>query len=82
MGDLNAAEGSYTTAVDLCKDNLDQIEKGFGAKRCDDLYVLLLNRGSVRLNNGMPKEALDDLSAASVLRGTTMSSTNQSELCR
>jgi len=38
-------------------------------KRCGDLYVLLLNRGTVRLNNGMQKEALADLQLASDLRG-------------
>ena len=43
-------------------------EGSFGVKKCSDLYVLHLNRGTVRLNNGMPKEALSDLQKASVLR--------------
>ena len=37
-------------------------------RRCDDLYVLLLNRGSLRLNNRMAKEALKDLEMADYLR--------------
>lgn len=69
FGDLNAAEESYNTAVDLCYESLRTTEEGFGLKRCSDLYVLLLNRGSLRLNNGMPKEALDDLRQSEVLRG-------------
>jgi len=47
---------------------LKQAEGSFGVKRCDDLYLLLLNRGSVRLNNGMPKEALMDLQKSDGLR--------------
>lgn len=66
---MNPAEESYTTAVNLCRENLSLVEKGFGVRRCDDLSILLLNRGSLRLNNGMPKEALEDLESASVLRG-------------
>lgn len=69
VGDLDIAEESYTTAIDLCRENLDRTEKGFGVRRCDDLSILLLNRGSLRLNNGMKNEALDDLETASVLRG-------------
>ncbi|CAB9513708.1 expressed unknown protein [Seminavis robusta] len=69
LGDLEPAESSYSTAIDLCRENLERTEKGFGIKRCDDLSVLLLNRGSLRLNNGRPKEALDDLEGSSVLRG-------------
>lgn len=69
LGDLDSADTSYSTAIDLCKENLKVVEKGFGQRRCDDLYVLLLNRGSLRLNNGQPKEALEDLQASNVLRG-------------
>jgi len=69
MGDLGPAEESYSTAVKLCRENLEGTEKGLGIRRCDDLSILLLNRGSLRLNNGMPKEALEDLESASVLRG-------------
>lgn len=69
VGDLNTAEASYTTAVTLCRENLATTEKGFGIRRCDDLSILLLNRGSLRLNNNMQKQALDDLESASVLRG-------------
>jgi tetratricopeptide (TPR) repeat protein len=69
FGDLNAAEESYNTAVDLCNESLRTTEEGFGLKRCSDLYVLLLNRGSLRLNNGMPRKALDDLQQSAILRG-------------
>ena len=69
LGDLTTAENSYSTAITLCRENLDRTEKGFGVRRCDDLSILLLNRGSLRLNNGMQKEALQDLETASVLRG-------------
>ena len=44
------------------------VEDGFGVPKCKDLYLLLLNRGSVRLNNGMLKEALEDLEKSSALR--------------
>jgi len=69
LGDLAPAEESYSTAISLCRENLERTEKGFGIRRCDDLSILLLNRGSLRLNNRMQKEALDDLEASSVLRG-------------
>ena len=68
MGDLNDAEENYSTAIELCRENLEGVEERFGVRRCSDLYVLLLNRGTVRLNNGMIKEALTDLQQASVLR--------------
>ena len=68
MGDLNDAEENYSTAIELCRENLAGVEERFGVRRCSDLYVLLLNRGTVRLNNGMIKEALADLQLASVLR--------------
>jgi tetratricopeptide (TPR) repeat protein len=70
FGDLNAAETSYNTAIDLCYESLQQMsDEGFGVRRCSDLYVLLLNRGSLRLNNGLPKEALVDLLQSEKLRG-------------
>lgn len=57
LGDLNEADASYTTAVDLCK-----------TADCSDLYILLLNRGSLRLNNGQPDRALADLRESDRLR--------------
>lgn len=70
FGDLDAAEGSYTKAIDLCKESLmNDEDSGFGQKRCSDLWILLLNRGSLRLNNGMTREALADLQQSSALRG-------------
>lgn len=70
QGQLGEAEESYTKAIDLCQESLKQAENGsFGTKRCDDLYLILLNRGSVRLNNNMPKEALDDLQKSNTIRG-------------
>lgn len=68
LGDLPSAEQSYSTAINLCNENLRTTEEGFGVKRCSDLYVLLLNRGSVRLNNGMQGAALKDLEQSNVLR--------------
>lgn len=64
LGDLAAADASYTTSIDLCRQNEEKTER-----KCPDLYVLLLNRGSLRLNNGRPKEALADLQQSSLLRG-------------
>eukprot|EP00980_Cylindrotheca_fusiformis_P002954 scaffold683_cov124-Cylindrotheca_fusiformis.AAC.23 len=69
FGDLNSAEDNYSKAIDLCQESLAGTEEKFGVRRCSDLYLLLLNRGTVRLNNGMAKEALADLEKASVLRG-------------
>lgn len=68
MGDLSGAEENYSIAIDLCRESQKSQEEQFGVRRCSDLYILLLNRGTVRLNNGMPKEALADLQQASVLR--------------
>ena len=68
FGDLDSAEESYTTAIDLCNENLSTTEAGLGIPRCGDLYLLLLNRGSLRLNHDMPKEALVDLQKADLLR--------------
>ncbi len=67
MGSLGPAEQSYSKAVNLCLESQKEEEK-FGVPRCNDLYLLYLNRGSLRLNNGMPKEALKDLEAADNLR--------------
>lgn len=68
QGQLNDADQTYTKAINLCEENLKEAEQSFGIKRCDDLYLLLLNRGTVRLNNGMSKEALTDLQKANTLR--------------
>lgn len=65
LGDLNAAELSYTKAIDLCQ----EIEQQPNGQKCKDLYLLLLNRGSIRLNNDMVKESLQDLGRADSLRG-------------
>ncbi len=70
QGQLMEADESYTNAVNLCEENLKQVEgSAFGVRRCDDLYLILLNRGSVRLNNDMPKEAMLDLTKSNTLRG-------------
>lgn len=68
LGDLPGAEENYSAAIDLCRESRQTSEAQLGVKRCGDLYLLLLNRGTVRLNNGMAKEALADLQQASVLR--------------
>ena len=68
MGNLKGAEENYSKAIQLCKESRSVTEEKFGVKRCSDLYILLLNRGTVRLNNGMPTEALRDLQEASLLR--------------
>ena len=68
QGQLGEADESYSTAISLCEESLKETES-FGVKRCDDLYLILLNRGSVRLNNDMPKEALSDLQKANTIRG-------------
>lgn len=65
---MNSAEENYSKAIDLCQESLAGAEEKFGVRRCNDLYILRLNRGTVRLNNGMSKEALADLQQASVLR--------------
>jgi len=70
LGDLGAAEESYSKAIHLCNESLPTTTEGvMGQKRCSDLWLLLLNRGSLRLNNRMPQEALEDLQQASTLRG-------------
>lgn len=69
QGQLGEADESYSKAISLCEESLAQSEGSFGTKKCDDLYLILLNRGSVRLNNDMPKEALADLQKANTIRG-------------
>lgn len=56
---------------DLCNENIKVVEAaGLGGKKCSDLYVLLLNRGAIKLNaGGNPKEALEDLERSALLRG-------------
>ncbi|KAG7366809.1 MOSC domain containing protein [Nitzschia inconspicua] len=66
MGDLAGADENYSQAIALCQESLSSVD---GGRKCNDLYLLLLNRGSVRLNtNGMAKEALNDLQQANTLR--------------
>ena len=69
LGDLDEADKAYTTAIDLCIENNQRVDNGQTGRKCNDLYVLHLNRGSLRLNNGFPKEALDDLRQSDGLRG-------------
>jgi len=70
MGDLPAADINYSKAIELCRESsAEAVAQGFGIKKCNDLYVLLLNRGSVRLNTpGLKGEALKDLRQANTLR--------------
>ena len=68
QGELNSAEEAYTKAVSLCEENLRISEQSPGTRRCDDLYLLLLNRGSVRLNKNQVKDALVDLQRSNTLR--------------
>jgi tetratricopeptide (TPR) repeat protein len=74
FGDLDAAEASYSTSIDLCNESIRTTtttteQMGFKPTRCSDQYLLLLNRGSLRLNNGRVQDALLDLQRASDLRG-------------
>lgn len=70
LGDLVDADNNYSRAIELCKESsAEAAAQGFGVKKCTDLYVLLLNRGSVRLNTpGRKAEALVDLRQANNLR--------------
>ena len=71
LGDLTSAEQSYNTAIDLCHNANRWAEQlpELPQRRCNDLYILLLNRGSLRLNNGAPPAlALKDLQQANSLR--------------
>jgi hypothetical protein len=68
QGDLNTADEAYTKAISLCEENLRFVENNPGTRRCDDLYLLLLNRGSVRLNDDRAQDALVDLQRSNALR--------------
>jgi tetratricopeptide (TPR) repeat protein len=70
IGDLLEADNNYSKAIELCKESsADATAQGFGVKKCTDLYILLLNRGSVRLNTpGRKEDALADLRQANNLR--------------
>ena len=70
LGDLAEADENYSQAIALCKESAaDANAQGFGVKKCTDLYVLLLNRGTVRLNTpGRKADALSDLRQANTLR--------------
>jgi tetratricopeptide (TPR) repeat protein len=84
FGDLTAAEQSYTTAIDLCDADASSSSSdatAAAAKRSSfspspppsacapDYYMLRLNRGTLRINNGRPKEGLADLQLSNALRG-------------
>ena len=69
LGDLSAAEESYTTAINLCQQAATTTSPDASRVKCNDLYVLLLNRGSLRLNNGRAADALQDLTLSNELRG-------------
>uniref|UniRef100_A0A7S3DTD8 Tetratricopeptide repeat protein n=1 Tax=Entomoneis paludosa TaxID=265537 RepID=A0A7S3DTD8_9STRA len=71
FGDLSSAEDSYSQAIDLCTEQNRRVDAGVvvGQRKCNDLYLLLLNRGSLRLNNGQADLALKDLTLADSLRG-------------
>jgi len=66
QGQLDQADESYSKAISLCEESLQDTDTF--VRTCDDLYLILLNRGSVRLNNGMPKEALLDIQRSDSLR--------------
>lgn len=66
MGDLAGADENYSRAIALCQESL---QGSGGGRKCNDLYLLLLNRGTVRLNtNDKAQEALKDLQQANELR--------------
>jgi tetratricopeptide (TPR) repeat protein len=80
-GDLTSAEQSYTTAINLC--DADAANSGATAMTTTqkssssvppsvcaaDYYLLRLNRGTLRINNGRAKEGLADLQLSALLRG-------------
>lgn len=68
LGALQPAEESYSRAIDLCLES-QKVEDKFGVPRCNDAYLLYLNRGALRLNNNMKEDALKDLETADNLRG-------------
>ncbi|GKY97351.1 hypothetical protein MPSEU_000693500 [Mayamaea pseudoterrestris] len=65
---LTEAEISYTKAINLCT-QLEQNSGGASPQPCKDLYLLYLNRGSLRLNTQQPQLALQDLRQSNSLRG-------------
>jgi len=67
FGALQPAEESYSTSINLCLENRQEEEK-FGVPRCQDLYLLYLNRGCVRMNSKQYGGALQDLEMADKLR--------------
>lgn len=69
LGKLDSADEAYTNSINLCVSDRDTGGKLLGAKPCDDLYILYLNRGSLRLNNGQYAAALSDLELADQYRG-------------
>jgi len=69
LGELDTADKSYTKSIEMCiENNRLQEEKPGVNSRCTDIYLFYLNRGALRLNNNMPKEALDDLEKADLFR--------------
>jgi len=70
LQDLAGADQSYTTAIALCQEHNRRVTSGqIAARQCNDLYLLLLNRGSLRLNyNQQWALALQDLRQADALR--------------
>jgi tetratricopeptide (TPR) repeat protein len=82
FGDLTAAEQSYTTAIDLCDADASSSSSSHSSSGATaaaaksspsacapDYYMLRLNRGTLRINNGRPKEGLADLQLSNALRG-------------
>jgi hypothetical protein len=72
--------------ADLCNESLLSTEEGFGIRSCSDLYLLLLNRGSLRLNkirrvnlarakelNGLYEQADRDYTSAISMTDTEVS---------
>lgn len=78
LGNLEDGEVSYTKSIDLCSINRKETEGIFGVPKCDDLYLLYLNRGCLRMNmkttdetNNRRKQllnALQDIEIAAELR--------------
>jgi tetratricopeptide (TPR) repeat protein len=61
FGQLAQADESYSKAIQLCTQLQDNAT-------CQDLYLIHLNRGSLRLNNHQPQLALVDLIQSNNLR--------------
>ena len=74
LGELPEALDSYTKAINLCIENNQRMEQeqqpnsSSSRRKCTDLYILLLNRGSIRLNTGQANLALQDLMKSNTLR--------------